>query len=108
MLGHMDTQRPDNRAGASDARQRRASRIVAECLDETKRDLAESLARAERAITTRLWEASGGKDERDRVDLSQVVSKYIGETEKDLDKVLEQAKSAKWILAFDESDDLFG
>lgn len=108
MLGDMDNQRPDNRAGASDAEQGRASRIVSECLDATRRDLAESLARAEEAITMRLWEASGGTADRDRVDLSQVVSKYIGETEKNLDKVLEQAKRAGWILVFDESDDLFG
>lgn len=43
-----------------------------------------------------------------RVDLSLVVSKYIGETEKNLSKVFEVAESKKWILFFDEADALFG
>ena len=43
-----------------------------------------------------------------RVDLSRVVSKYIGETEKNLSNVFEQAEHQKWILFFDEADALFG
>ncbi len=43
-----------------------------------------------------------------RVDLSQVVSKYIGETEKNLAGVFDQAMDKKWILFFDEADALFG
>ena len=43
-----------------------------------------------------------------RVDLSQVVSKYIGETEKNLQKLFERAKEQGWILFFDEADALFG
>ena len=43
-----------------------------------------------------------------RVDLSQVVSKYIGETEKNLDRIFEQASSRNWILFFDEADALLG
>ncbi len=43
-----------------------------------------------------------------RVDLSQVVSKYIGETEKNLDAVFEKATNKDWILFFDEADALFG
>ena len=43
-----------------------------------------------------------------KVDLSGVVSKYIGETEKNLNKVFEQAKSFRGILFFDEADALFG
>jgi hypothetical protein len=43
-----------------------------------------------------------------RVDLSMVVSKYIGETEKNLAKVFRQAESKNWILFFDEADALFG
>lgn len=43
-----------------------------------------------------------------RVDLSQVVSKYIGETEKNLSNVFDQAESHNWILFFDEADSLFG
>ena len=43
-----------------------------------------------------------------RVDLSQVVSKYIGETEKNLAAVFTEAERRKWILFFDEADALFG
>jgi SpoVK/Ycf46/Vps4 family AAA+-type ATPase len=43
-----------------------------------------------------------------KVDLSLVVSKYIGETEKNLAKVFDQAQHKDWILFFDEADALFG
>lgn len=43
-----------------------------------------------------------------RVDLSQVVSKYIGETEKNLGKVFDAAAQTGVILFFDEADALFG
>jgi len=43
-----------------------------------------------------------------RIDLSQVVSKYIGETEKNLEKVFQRAENRDWILFFDEADALFG
>jgi ATPases of the AAA+ class len=43
-----------------------------------------------------------------RIDLSQVVSKYIGETEKNLAKVFEAAEGGGAILLFDEADALFG
>lgn len=43
-----------------------------------------------------------------RVDLSLVVSKYIGETEKNLAGVFDQAERYGWILFFDEADALFG
>ena len=43
-----------------------------------------------------------------RVDLSLVVSKYIGETEKNLARVFDQAQQQGWILFFDEADALFG
>lgn len=42
------------------------------------------------------------------IDLSMVVSKYIGETEKNLAKVFELAENKDWILFFDEADALFG
>lgn len=42
-----------------------------------------------------------------RVDLSQVVDKYIGETEKRLDTVFREAEAAGVILLFDEADALF-
>jgi SpoVK/Ycf46/Vps4 family AAA+-type ATPase len=37
-----------------------------------------------------------------------VVSKYIGETEKNLEKVFTKAENKDWILFFDEADALFG
>lgn len=43
-----------------------------------------------------------------RIDLSMVVSKYIGETEKNLARVFDQAETRRWILFFDEADALFG
>lgn len=43
-----------------------------------------------------------------RIDLSMVVSKYIGETEKNLANVFDQAANKNWILFFDEADALFG
>lgn len=43
-----------------------------------------------------------------RIDLSMVVSKYIGETEKNLAKVFDLAENRNWILFFDEADALFG
>lgn len=43
-----------------------------------------------------------------RVDLSMIVSKYIGETEKNLARVFDTAERRRWILFFDEADALFG
>ena len=43
-----------------------------------------------------------------KVDLSKVISKYIGETEKNLGEVFESAKKSNVILLFDETDALFG
>ncbi|MDJ1183043.1 ATP-binding protein [Roseofilum casamattae] len=43
-----------------------------------------------------------------KIDLSSVVSKYIGETEKNLRRVFDAAESGGTILLFDEADALFG
>jgi SpoVK/Ycf46/Vps4 family AAA+-type ATPase len=43
-----------------------------------------------------------------KIDLAQVDSKYIGETEKNLDTLFKKAEEQGWILFFDESDELFG
>ena len=43
-----------------------------------------------------------------RIDLSKVISKYIGETEKNLAKLFDRAQQQDWILFFDEADALFG
>ncbi len=51
-----------------------------------------------RALGYELW----------RVDLSKLVSKWIGETEKNLDAVFEAAEDGEIVLLFDEADSLFG
>ena len=43
-----------------------------------------------------------------KIDLSMVVSKYIGETEKNLENLFARAETKNWILFFDEADALFG
>ena len=43
-----------------------------------------------------------------KIDLSTVVSKYIGETEKNLDVVFREAEGSNAILLFDEADSIFG
>jgi hypothetical protein len=43
-----------------------------------------------------------------RIDLSQVVSKYIGETEKNLQRLFDAAEAGGAVLLFDEADALFG
>ena len=43
-----------------------------------------------------------------KIDLSQIVSKYIGETEKNLDRIFREARSSNAVLIFDEADALFG
>jgi SpoVK/Ycf46/Vps4 family AAA+-type ATPase len=43
-----------------------------------------------------------------KIDLSGLVSKYIGETEKNLEKVFSEAESSNAILFFDEADAIFG
>ena len=43
-----------------------------------------------------------------RIDLSMVVSKFIGETEKNLSNLFARAEDKDWILFFDEADALFG
>ena len=60
-----------------------------------------------KTLTASLIGASAGVDVY-RIDLSMVVSKYIGETEKNLAGVFDQAQRRDWILFFDEADALFG
>jgi len=43
-----------------------------------------------------------------RVDASAIVSKYIGETEKNLEKIFLKSADKNWIFFFDEADALFG
>jgi SpoVK/Ycf46/Vps4 family AAA+-type ATPase len=43
-----------------------------------------------------------------KIDLSMIVSKYIGETEKNLNRIFKEAEQSNAILFFDEADALFG
>lgn len=43
-----------------------------------------------------------------RIDLSSVMSKYIGESSKNIERILSRAKSMNIVLLFDEADSLFG
>ncbi len=43
-----------------------------------------------------------------KIDLSAVISKYVGETEKNLEAIFQKAEHRDWILFFDEADALFG
>jgi SpoVK/Ycf46/Vps4 family AAA+-type ATPase len=60
-----------------------------------------------KTLTASLIGNQVGKDVY-RIDLSSVVSKYIGETEKNLEKIFEKASYMDCILFFDEADALFG
>ena len=52
--------------------------------------------------------ASELKLELYKIDLSMIVSKYIGETEKNLDQIFREGQTSNAILFFDEADALFG
>ena len=60
-----------------------------------------------KTLTAKLIGKASGRDVY-KVDLSMVVSKYIGETEKNLSKIFDIAQYKDWILFFDEADALFG
>ena len=60
-----------------------------------------------KTMTACLLGKSTGRDVY-KVDLALIVSKYIGETEKNLGRVFDQAQHKGWILFFDEADALFG
>src|SRR6202012_489898 len=60
-----------------------------------------------KTLTATLIGKASGRDVY-KVDLSMIVSKYIGETEKNLSKIFDIAQYKNWILFFDEADALFG
>ena len=60
-----------------------------------------------KTLTAALLGQAAGRDVW-AVDLSLVVSKYIGETEKNLARVFDVAQQRGWLLFFDEADALFG
>jgi AAA+ superfamily predicted ATPase len=60
-----------------------------------------------KTLTASLIGKSSGKDVY-LIDASMVVSKWVGETEKNLARVFDMAEHKDWILFFDEADALFG
>ena len=60
-----------------------------------------------KTLTASLLGKYTGKDVY-KIDLSMVVSKFIGETEKNLANLFAKAENKDWILFFDEADALFG
>jgi len=60
-----------------------------------------------KTLTASLLGKSTGLDVY-RIDLSMIVSKWVGETEKNLKGIFDQALNKNWILFFDEADSLFG
>ncbi len=60
-----------------------------------------------KTLTVTLLGKATGKEVY-KIDLSMIVSKYIGETEKNLANVFDIAQNKNWILFFDEADALFG
>ena len=76
------------------------------------RDLASALCSRVRAAQARPWRRRSLANELEldlyRIDLASIVSKYIGETEKNLRRVFDAAEDGAAILLFDEADALFG
>ena len=60
-----------------------------------------------KTLTATLLGKTTGKEVY-RIDLDKITSKYIGETEKNLARVFDEAGNKDWILFFDEADALFG
>jgi len=60
-----------------------------------------------KTLTARLLAKEQGVDLY-QIDLSSVVSKYVGDTEKNLSRIFREAEDANAILFFDEADSLFG
>ncbi len=65
------------------------------------------LGRTDKALAAQITANSLGRDLY-RIDLGRVVSTYIGETEKNLEKLFDTAEKGDVILFFDEADPLFG
>ena len=60
-----------------------------------------------KTFTASLLGKRTGKDVY-KIDLASIISKFIGETEKNLEKIFSKAEFKDWILFFDEADALFG
>lgn len=60
-----------------------------------------------RVLAAQVLASEAGRDLY-AVDLDRVISKYVGETERNLERVFDAAEHAQAVLFFDEADDLFG
>lgn len=60
-----------------------------------------------KTLTATLLGKQNGQDVY-KIDLSAIISKYIGETEKNLGRIFDKAENKDWILLFEETDALFG
>jgi SpoVK/Ycf46/Vps4 family AAA+-type ATPase len=119
-----DRETPDRRGDLARKIEPRASFEVLELEEPQKSILRDVCARArnDQGGTVVLFTGAGARGKADaaeavakdlqrdlyRVDSSRVVSKYIGETEKNLDRLFNAAESTSAILFFDEADALFG
>lgn len=86
--------------------------LLADLVEQASQDKAgiSAVLTGPRGVSKKAVEAVASELDRPlyRIDLSQVVSKYIGETEKNLRRVFDRAKGAGAVLFFDEADALFG
>jgi len=99
--------------------------VLSEAHESTLKEIVTAAGNARREDRTSIRILFTGKDAEDkslaaellssavgqdlyRVDLRQVVSKYIGETEKNLRRIFESAAARDVVLFFDEADALFG
>ena len=107
---------PGSHRGISNLREIRYSSRELETLVSALKDQPSEaatlvvLAGASREQKTSAAEAVAKQLQRDlvHVDLGTIVSKYIGETEKNIDRVFADAERAGAVLLFDEADALFG
>lgn len=79
-----------------------------EFMQEHRRSAIFSGTNAEAKSRAAKWLAKEKGIDLYRIDLSAVVSKYIGETEKNLALIFDAIAGKNWILFFDEADALFG
>src|SRR6185369_9285820 len=99
---------PNDSLRISKERQQSLSNYSSQAIKEQKNILVLPSSAKNTKTEDAQYIARLGNKQLYRVDLSTVVSKYIGETEKNLEKLFDRAVNNNWILFFDEADALFG
>jgi len=89
------------------AEERKNARLTTESENASMTALFAGASGTGKTMASQLIAAGLGVDLY-RVDMSRVVSKYIGDTEKNLGRVFDAAKGSGAVLLFDEADALFG